>query len=197
MSDSSPIDVSSAIVPKSDQLNGDDLIGGSIVVQITGVSKKPEAGAEQPIEVRITGHRPWRPCKSMLRVMVSAWGVDASRWVGQWVRLYRDEGVKWAGQAVGGIRIEALSGIDQGGISLAITERRGDKKIRRFEYLDPPKVPTLPEVLRANGLTDDQVNAWLVAQNKPPMSEMDDQKKSALAGWLANNPNRVAEIKGE
>jgi hypothetical protein len=57
------------IVPKSDQLNADDLITGPITVTVEAVKRSPSP--EQPIDIYITGHRPFRPCKSMRRVLIS------------------------------------------------------------------------------------------------------------------------------
>ena len=131
-----PIDVSSTIVAKSDQLNADDLIGGrEVVVQITGVSK---VAADQPVVVAITGgHQPWKPCKTMRRVLVEAWGVDASQWVGRWLTLYRDAAVKWSGEAVGGIRIRAMSHITRR-VTLSLAVSKGKKVTHVIEILKPP-----------------------------------------------------------
>ncbi len=116
-----PIDVSGTIIAKSDQLNSDDLISGPITVEITGVRMMTK---DQPIAVSISGgHQPWKPCKTMRRVLVHAWGADASKWVGRSLTLYRDASVKWAGDDVGGIRISAMSHIPKRiALSLAVTK---------------------------------------------------------------------------
>jgi hypothetical protein len=49
----------------------------------------------------------------MRRVLVSAWGKDASAYVGRRVTLFCDPDVRFGGQAVGGTRIAALSHIDK------------------------------------------------------------------------------------
>ena len=55
------------IVPKSDQLNADDLITGPVTVQITSIKR---GNQEQPISIGISGgFQPYKPCKSMRRVM--------------------------------------------------------------------------------------------------------------------------------
>lgn len=129
------IDVSATIVAKSDQLNADDLIGGKeLVVQILGVTK---VAGDQPIAVAISGHLPWKPCKGMRRVLVHAWGADASQWVGRWLRLYRDPDVKWAGAPVGGIRIRAMSDIPRR-VTLGVTVAKGSKVMQTIEILKPP-----------------------------------------------------------
>lgn len=99
------------IIPKSEQLNADDLIAGPITVTIEGV--KRSSSPDQPIDIMISGHRPFRPCKSMRRVLISVWGDKGSEWIGQSMTLYRDETVKYGGVAVGGIRISHVTGIDK------------------------------------------------------------------------------------
>ena len=70
------------IVPKSDQLNADDLIGRDLTITITGVEIK--GGQEQPVSIHFDGDngKPYKACKSMCRVMVSAWGADSKQYVG-------------------------------------------------------------------------------------------------------------------
>ena len=71
------MDMSPVIIPKSDQLNSDDLIVGPITIKITDVIIR--AGQEQPISIHYEGDngKPYKACKSMCRVMVSAWGADS------------------------------------------------------------------------------------------------------------------------
>lgn len=113
------------IVPKSDQLNADDLIGGPITVTIEQVIRRESA--DQPVEIRIAGHRPYKPCKSMRRVLCAAWPVSPDEYVGRRMTLVNDPSVTWAGKAVGGIRIQALSHIEQP-LTMAITVTRGNRK---------------------------------------------------------------------
>lgn len=119
-------DMSAVIIPKSDQINADDLISGPITVTIKSVAVRP--GTEQPvsIDIGIQG-KVFRPCKSMARVMVSAWGADSSKYAGRSMTLYRDPKVKWGGMEVGGIRISHMSHID-GPMTLALTETKQSRK---------------------------------------------------------------------
>lgn len=103
-------DVTQYIQPKSDQLNADDLIGGDLIARIESVII---TGGEQPISVKLEGFsRVWKPCKTTSRIMAAIWGVKSGAWIGNHVRLFSDPTVKWAGVAVGGIRINGMSGID-------------------------------------------------------------------------------------
>src|SRR5690606_26574846 len=94
------VDMTQFIAPKSDQLNADDLIAGPITIRISGVSAN-EGSPEQPISISFEGddRKPYKPCKSMRRVMVHIWGADASKYVGRAMTLYRDPKVQFGGRS--------------------------------------------------------------------------------------------------
>lgn len=118
-------DVTHAIQPKSDQLNSDDLIATSMTFIIQQVDVK--SSGEQLISIWMQNFpRPWKPCKSMARVLATAWGTDSSQWAGKGLTLYRDPSVKWAGVEVGGIRISHMTDIQQP-LSLSLTASRGKR----------------------------------------------------------------------
>jgi phage host-nuclease inhibitor protein Gam len=105
-------DMTPVIVPRSDQISSDDFIAGSRTYTIEGVSITP--GTEQPVQIKLVNEdRVWKPCKSVSRVLVAAWGPDASAYTGRSVTLYRDPHVKWGGMEVGGIRISHMSHIER------------------------------------------------------------------------------------
>ncbi len=122
------IDMANTIVPKSDQQNADDYISGPRTITITKVSAN-EGSSEQPISVWFEGDngKPWKPCKSSRRVLVTVWGRDAATYVGRSLTLYRDPSVTWAGMAVGGIRISHMSNIDEP-VTMALT---ASKQVRK------------------------------------------------------------------
>ena len=116
--------VAKTIVPKSDQLNAEDLLTGPITVKITDVK---QGAADQPVVVCIDGNRqPYKPCKTMRKVMVGLWSDRASTWIGKRLTLYADPNVKWGGVAVGGIRISHMSDIKEKTV-LMLTETRGKR----------------------------------------------------------------------
>lgn len=118
-------DMSAVIIPKSDQLNAEDFIAGPRTYRIASVDVR--AGQDQPVDIHLDGEkRVFRPCKSMSRVLVNAWGPDAKKYEGRSVTLYRDPTVKWGGQQVGGIRISHLSNIDRQ-MTMALTETKGKR----------------------------------------------------------------------
>lgn len=115
-------DMHAVIIPKSDQLNADDLISGPRTIKITKVTVA--ASGEQRVSIFFEGDdgKPYKPGKSMCRVLVRAWSEDSQAYVGKSMTLYRDENVKWGGVKVGGIRISAMSDVE--GFTIALTETR-------------------------------------------------------------------------
>ena len=116
--------VAKTIVPKSDQLNAEDLLTGPITVKITDVK---QGAADQPVVVCIDGGRqPYKPCKTMRKVLVGLWSDRESTWIGKRLTLYADPNVKWGGVAVGGIRISHMSDIKEKTVMM-LTETRGKR----------------------------------------------------------------------
>ena len=129
--------IAKSIVPKSDQLNAEDLLSGPITVTVTDVK---QGTAEQPLAIIIDGERqPYKPCKTMRKVLVYCWTDQAANWIGKRLTLYADLDVKWAGVAVGGIRISHLSGIESQ-VMLMLSETKGKRKPITVKPL-PNEVP--------------------------------------------------------
>ena len=120
------MDLTESIAPKSDQLNADDLISGPVTVTIREVAK---GSAEQPVDVHLVEFpgRAYRPSKSMRRVMVMAWGVEASTYAGHRLTLFRNPEITFGREKVGGIEIAELSHIDKP-LTVALTATRGKRK---------------------------------------------------------------------
>lgn len=119
-------DMTGVIIPKSDQWNYDDFLAGPQTFTVTGVRVK--AGQDQPVEISLQGTpKFYRPCKSMARVLVAAWGADSSKYVGRSFTLYGDPKVKWGGMEVGGIRISHMTDISES-MTMALTVTRANKK---------------------------------------------------------------------
>src|SRR5690554_5660183 len=101
------MDIGSTIAPTSDQLDAVDLLSGPRTFTITKVSR---GNAEQPVQIHLAEFpRVWRPGKSMRRVLVAAWGPDASTYIGRRVTLYCDPDVRFGGDKVGGTRISHMT----------------------------------------------------------------------------------------
>ncbi|HCF99592.1 MAG TPA: hypothetical protein DEV93_03510 [Chloroflexi bacterium] len=91
------MDISQALVAKSDQLNASDLTGSPIVATIKDVRK---GDAAKPVIVDLEGMdgRPWKPSKGMLRVIAHAWGTESDKWIGRLVKLANNPEVIYAGR---------------------------------------------------------------------------------------------------
>lgn len=107
------MNIGETIQPKSDQLNADDLIGGSKTVKITQV--KVYDREMQPVEINYEGDegKPYKPSLGMRRVLVQLWGEDEQVYIGRSLTLYRNDSVKFGGYEVGGIRISHASDIKE------------------------------------------------------------------------------------
>jgi len=139
------MDITETILSNSNQLNADDLIGGPLTITITGTRTGTR---EQPLEIHWersdTGaaslgvaSRPYKPSKSMRRVLAHIWGLETDHWLGRRLTLYRDAAVVYGGVAVGGIRISHMSDIDEPK-PLMLTTTRGKKARHVVEPLPPP-----------------------------------------------------------
>lgn len=126
-------DVGTTIAPRSDQLNSDDLLAGPITITITKVAA---GNSEQPINIHYAGDngKPYKPGKSMRRVLVNFWGRDGDSYVGRRLTLFRDPTIQFGGIAVGGIRISHMSNIGNDE-EMALTATRGSKKIFKVRPL--------------------------------------------------------------
>lgn len=126
------IDMTATTKAKSDQLNADDLISGPITVRVTRVQ---EFGSEQqPIGIHISGgHQPYKPCKTMRRILVAGWGADGEAYVGRSLTLFRNPEVMYGGEKQGGIEISHMSHIKPFDIMLQTT--RGKKRKFKIDAL--------------------------------------------------------------
>ena len=186
-------DMSQVIVPKSDQLNSDDLIAGPLTVTITNVAIR--GGQEQPVSVNFEGDRgkPWKPCKSMSRVLVTIWGPDASKYIGRSVTLYRDPKVKWGGMEVGGIRISHMSHMD-GDKTLALTVTKGKREHAIIKPLTVEKKAPVEDksAAVAQGIVD-RINACMDAETLAAVTG--DEKVMAQRAWMRDKrPDLAAKV---
>lgn len=144
------------IAAKSDQLNAEDLVGGPRTVRITNVRVK--SSEDQPVLIHFEGDngKPFKPCKTMRRLLIQVWGDDSAHYPGRALTLYLDPNVKYGGMMVGGIRISHMSHLDQPR-SFFLTETRGKKKqhtVKPIQIEQPPaQTPEEP--------TEDEIAAVL------------------------------------
>ena len=170
------MDMSETIAPKSDQQNYDDYLAGPRTVTISAVTK---GSPEQPVNVELKEYpgRPFKPNKSMRRLLVMAWGADSSAYVGRRLTLFGNSEVVYGGKAVGGIEISEMSHLPKP-LTVALTATRGKRKSFSVKPLPDAPAPTLapgeiPEIVvtntakaAANGTTDEYL-AYLTEQGAP------------------------------
>lgn len=120
-----PLDMSRFIEAKSDQLNADDLIGAPRTITITKVTG---SDGDQPVAIFYEGDngKPFKPCKTIRRVLMGVWGRYADEYVGKSMTLYRDNAVTFGGLNVGGIRISHMSHIDKD-MTVVVMKSKGKK----------------------------------------------------------------------
>lgn len=136
-------DLEKAIAPKSDQLNSVDLVSGDITVEILNITHFP--GDKQRYHFDIEGYpgRPWKPCKTMLRLLFHIWSKEAKRkvspseWIGRSVGLYCDDTVQYGGKKDPGIRVNGLSHISKP-YTLEVAITRGKYKTVTINPITTP-----------------------------------------------------------
>lgn len=192
-------DMTQVIVPRSDQINADDLLAGPISVKIREV--KVKAGQEQPVSIFIEGtDKAYRPCKSMCRVLVNAWGADTSKYIGREMTLYCDPKVKWGGMEVGGIRISHMSDINAA-MTMALTVTRANKKPFTVLPMErkAPAAPTAGEqqargkAKEAFDLAPQSIRDAFVAIDATPIEQMSEKAANNAAKWLKAQIDKVAQ----
>lgn len=137
-------DLSSTIVPRSDQKNAEELLGGPQTITVTDVRIGTD---EQPVVIHYDGEdgRPYKPGKTCRKILIFAWGEDGRNWIGKSMTLFNDTAVRFGGMAVGGIRISHLSDID-GPINVSLTATKGKKAQHTIQ---PLEVVRLGDVIKA------------------------------------------------
>lgn len=130
------VDMSRFIEAKSDQLNADDLIGAPRTITVTRVTGND---GDQPVSIFYEGDggKPFKPCKTMRRVLLAVWGRYAADYVGRSMRLYRDDKVTFGGLDVGGIRISHMSHIDKETV-VVVMKTKGKKAGIKITPLEMP-----------------------------------------------------------
>jgi len=174
------MNLTETIAPRSDQINADDLISGPVTVTITEV----RAGtAEQPVDVIVAEYpgRAYRPSKSMRRVMVSAWGAEASAYAGHRLTLVRNPEITFGRDKVGGIEIAEMSHINKP-LTVALTATRGKRKNFTVTPLaEPVRRDFLAEAKLAGGDVELLKTLWTAAsQAGAPQDVLDQIRAQAV-----------------
>jgi hypothetical protein len=176
------MDISDTLIAKSDQINADDLTGGPITVTVDRVKR---GEGEQPIDIIVTEFpgKAFRPCKTMRRVLAAAWGVDATRWAGRQMTLYRDPEALFGGVKVGGIRISHVSHIDAP-MHVTLNVSRGKKATWPIAPLAGQTPAVLPE-----GIDAAKLDLYLLDLGRPKWTDADEGQRRKLVTWLGQPAN--------
>lgn len=176
------VDLSKTIAPKSDQLNADDLIAGPITITVTQVRG---CDGDQPIAVHFEGDdgKPYKPCKSMRRVLVHAWGKDGKDYVGRRMSLFCDPSVQFGGVKVGGIRISHMSHIDRP-LVVPLTVTRAQRRPYEVKPLKAEVVQRPPTDRMASGPTD-------LSLDDEPAGQADLWDAASWAKGQRDNADRI------
>ena len=183
------MDLSETIAPRTDQLNADHLMQGPRTFTIENVS----AGTtEQPVNIHLVEMpgQPYKPSKSMRRVLVQAWGPQGSEYVGRGLTLYRNPKIRFGGIEVGGIEISHMSHIDND-VDIQLTESRTKKRWFTVKPLQappqaahqPPAVTDWPATIEGAGGDQGVLRElWTVAQHQNEPQQIFDQITTAAQG---------------
>ena len=175
------MDITDSLAANSAQQNYDEYLAGPKTVTVAEVT---QGTAEQPVNVELVEFpgKPFKPAKSVRRVLAAAWGTDASQWTGRRLTIYGDPSVRYGGKEVGGLRVSHVSHIDKP-ITVALTVTRGKRAPFTVQPLpDAPPVPPVPEDVQTlaqyqdyyrhraqNGATPEELA--MIQQNAPTNEE--------------------------
>ena len=156
------MDISDSLAANSNQQNYDEFLAGPKTVTVSEVKK---GTTEQPVEVHLAEFpgKPFKPAKTVRRLLAKVWGTDASQWAGRRLTIYGDPEVRYGGKSVGGLRVSHVSHIDKP-VEVLLTESRGKKRAHTVH----PLVEAAPPVyepsqdwlaLMASATTPDEKNS--------------------------------------
>lgn len=182
------VDMSRFIEAKSDQINADDLIGTSKTITITRVTGND---GDQPVSIYYQGDngKPFKPCKTIRRVLMGVWGKYANEYVGKSMTIYRDDAVTFGGLATGGIRISHMSHIDKETV-VVVMKSKGKKAgvnilpLRMDGQGDTFTIDHAGADLRDAGTLDELKAIWsrkIMAPHRTALQPVLDEMKQALA----------------
>ena len=175
------MDITDSLAANSAQQNYDEYLAGPKTVTVAEVR---QGTAEQPVNVELVEFpgKPFKPAKSVRRVLAAAWGTDASQWTGRRLTIYGDPSVRYGGKEVGGLRVSHVSHIDKP-ITVALTVTRGKRAPFTVQPLpDAPAPPPIPDDVQTlaqyqdyyrhraqNGATPEELA--MIQQNAPTNEE--------------------------
>jgi hypothetical protein len=184
------VNIDATLAPKSDQLDAIELSQPRTIT----VRAVTAGSGEQPINVYFDGDdgRPFRPSKTVRRILREAWGNRGSDWVGKSATLYNDKTVKYGGIEVGGVRVSHVSHIDSP-LTMMLPVTRGKFAKYHIQPLVPLRIPTdkFKAVLKRMAAAEDESTLLAIAKEINEEAS-DQQREQARAAFRA----RRAELEG-
>lgn len=177
------VDMSKFVEAKSDQLNADDLIGAPRTITITRVTGND---GDQPVSIFYHGDngKPFKPCKTIRRILMGVWGRYANEYVGKSMTIYRDDSVQFGGLATGGIRISHMSDIEKETV-VVVMKSKGKKA--------GVKILPLVQEQRQQRQPDPNAAAKWANEHMSMLGQID--KLEGLESHIAAGAKAVAKLK--
>src|SRR5699024_27223 len=117
---------------------------------------------------------------TVLRTLIACWGDDAEVWQGRQVELYGDPSIRFGKDAVGGIRIKALSHLDEPK-TVTVTVERGKRQKLTIQPLQQQPVTDRQALIQQAGNNQDALrDLWQQAtQQQAPQHVFDTIQQAA------------------
>lgn len=175
------MDITETLAPRSDQQNFEDYLTGPKLVTISGVS---QGNAEQPVNIELAEFpgRPYKPNKTMRRLIVSAWGASTDVYVGRRMKLVGNPAVIFGGKAVGGVEVEALSHIDKP-LTVNLTTTRGKRKPFTVKPLTEPAPTSSTSTISA-----EDIQTWV------DLLHHSDTLETLQRNWALATTEKVSSV---
>ena len=176
------VDMAQFVEAKSDQLSADDLIGAPRTITVRKVTGND---GDQPVSIHYEGDRgrPFKPCKTMRRVLLGVWGRNAADYVGRSMTLYRDDAVTFGGLNVGGIRISHMSHIDKK-VVVVVMKTKGKKAGIEIN----PLVAEVRQMPAANAQMADWTDKFIAKVAEAPDADALNGYVASQIKWLDKLP---------
>jgi len=185
-----------ALAPKSDQLNADDLIVANKVIKFTKVLVNLQSEAQKVIvHYENDQGKPWKPSKSMGRVLAEILGADFAAWEGQQIELFKNKEITFGKEKCGGIQIAAMGALKNAVTVMITTKRAVKSKITILPLLVAPEQskksnPALREIATAL----QKASALGVAALNAEAALIPEQFRSEMIDWLAKCMNNAKAV---
>lgn len=168
---------------KSDQLNAVDLITGEMTITITKV--KVVNNPDQPAIIYYEGDngKPYKPSKTMRRLIAVKWGDDESQFVGRSLTLFCNPAIRFGPNEVGGIQISHMSHME--------SEKRHMLMVARNKYEAFKPLHLVIEKPKPKKSPEEAASDWV----EKSMTEINKfNSAEELNAWLEKNDGTITKL---